>query len=139
MQYRAKDATSLGRKAAIEKPKLLMRGEAPVGSAIRLSPVNEIMGAAEGIETARSAERLFGVPTWSLVHAAGVERFTPPASVKELWVFGDHDANYTSQAASFVLARRMVTAKLTVHVEIPPSVGDDWNDVLMRQAQSMRA
>ena len=42
------------------------------GPTIRLAPVAPTMGIAEGIETALSAKKLFGVPTWSVLSDYGM-------------------------------------------------------------------
>lgn len=129
---------SAGHKANVEKPKLLMEGETPNGSAIRLSPpLNGRLGVAEGIETALSAAALFDVPCWATIHAPGLEKFTPPDGVTELMIFGDNDQNYRGQAAAYHLAHRMVCAKtpIAVTISIPDTPGEDWNDVLRRQPE----
>lgn len=123
-----------GKKAPMDKPKLLMEAETPAGSAIRLMPpAGSRLGVAEGIETALSAAKLFGVPCWATVHAAGMERFTPPDGVTELMIFGDNDPKYAGQAAAYRLAHRMACANIVVTINIPDSIGEDWNDVLCRQ------
>jgi putative DNA primase/helicase len=125
-----------GRKASMEKVKFLMKGDTPAGSAIRLSPVVDEMGIAEGIESARAAEKLFRVPTWAAIHAAGVEKFMPPEGIKRLWIFGENDLSFTSHAVSYALARRLTNAKepIEAKVKIPEDVGFDWDDVLMNAA-----
>ncbi|MDC9591940.1 DNA primase, partial [Xenorhabdus sp. XENO-10] len=47
-------------------------------SAIRLFPVDSTLGIAEGIETALSCKQIYGVNTWSVVHAGFMERFLVP-------------------------------------------------------------
>lgn len=126
---------STGRKANVEKPKLLMEGETPAGSAIRLNPpVDGRLGVAEGIETALSAAKLFDVPCWATIHSRGLEKFTPPDGVTELMIFGDNDSKYGGQAAAYRLAHRMACAKvpIPVTISIPDSPDEDWNDVLRR-------
>lgn len=124
---------SAGRKANVEKPKLLMEGETPAGSAVRLNPpVNGRLGVAEGIETALSAAKLFDVPCWATIHSAGLERFTPPDGVTELMIFGDNDQKYGGQASAYRLAHRMACIEMHVTISIPDSPGEDWNDVLRR-------
>jgi putative DNA primase/helicase len=119
-----------GQKAPVASPKKLMQGMPIKGSAIRLFPVADVLGVAEGIETALAAAQLFGVPTWACVSAGGLESFVPPSEVKRLVIFADNDASFTGQAAAYKLANRMVVAGMEVEVRIPSEVGKDWADVV---------
>jgi putative DNA primase/helicase len=102
------------------------------GAAIRLSPATQILGIAEGIETALAAAQIFDVPVWSCLNAQGIRDFQPPADIAELIVFADHDENYVGQAAAYDLARRLALAGKKVSVQIPQEPGD-WLDVLTAQ------
>lgn len=119
-----------GKKADISSPKKIMKGPAPHGSYIALSPAAEVMGVAEGIETAMHVTRRFGIPCWSLISADGLKAFTPPPIVTHLRIFGDNDANFVGQAAAYALATRLATRNdhIAVSVEIPDAVGTDWAD-----------
>ena len=119
-----------GQKAPVANPKKLMQGMPIKGAAIRLFPVAEVLGVAEGIETALAAAQLFNVPTWACVSAGGMESFAPPAEVKKLVIFADNDASFTGQAAAYKLANRLTIAGLVVEVRIPGEVGKDWADVV---------
>ena len=118
-----------GRKAHVEAPKKLMAGLPISGAAIRLTLVSEVLGIAEGIETALAAAELFEVPVWSCISAQGVESFDPPAGVRGVLIFADNDVNYAGQKAAFSVAHRLVLKGFKVEVCIPPTVGD-WLDVL---------
>ena len=110
-----------------------MMGAMPGGAAVRLMPHEQTLGIAEGIETAMSASALFNVPVWAALTAGLLQEWTPPAAVTTVFVFGDNDASSTGQAAAYTLAQRLKAKGLSVFVEIPPSTGQDWNDVhLMR-------
>ncbi len=102
------------------------------GCAIRLYECDEVLGVAEGIETACSVYELFNVPAWACVNTAILEKFDPPEKVKKLIIFGDHDKNYSGQKAAYALAKRL-SEKLEVHVKIPDVTGSDWNDCLARK------
>jgi len=121
-----------GSKAPVSSPKKIAQGLPIKGGAIRLSPVAEIIGVAEGIETSLAATQLFGVPTWATISAGGMESFVPPAEVKKVVIYGDNDANYTGQAAAYKLANRLSLAGLSVSVHIPETVGEDWCDVISK-------
>lgn len=116
-----------GGKAEVLSPRKMM-GSVPSGAAVRLMECDDTLGIAEGIETALSAAEIFNVPTWAALNAGLLERWTPPASVRTVFVFGDNDVSNTGQAAAYTLAARLKTKGIEVFVELPPR-GQDWNDV----------
>lgn len=124
-----------GRKAPVSAPKKLMQGLPVSGAAIRLTAVSQVLGIAEGIETALAASELFEVPVWSCVSAQGIESFEPPAGVREVIVFADNDANFAGQAAAYRAAHRLKLKGFEVEVVVPEIVGD-WLDQLCRQKGS---
>lgn len=121
-----------GRKAPVSAPKKLMQGLPLSGAAIRLTAVSQILGVAEGIETALAASELFEVPVWSCVSAQGIESFEPPEGVREVIVFADNDINFAGQAAAYRAAHRLKLKGFEVEVCIPPEPGD-WLDELLRR------
>ncbi len=122
------------RKAPVTAPKKLMQGLPLSGAAIRLTAVSRVLGIAEGIETALAAAELFEVPAWSCISTAGIESFEPPAGVREVIVFADHDESFAGQKSAFAAAHRLKLKGYAVEVCIPPTVGD-WLDELNRRAQ----
>jgi putative DNA primase/helicase len=120
-----------GAKAPVEDPKRLMEGGLPAGSAIRLFPVAETMGIAEGLETALSAFVLHDVPTWAAVNDSRLQAWVPPAGCKRVIIFADHDRSFAGQAAAYTLAKRLTVEKFAVEIRLPPDAGTDWNDVLV--------
>jgi putative DNA primase/helicase len=125
-----------GKKAPVEKPRMLLPGDFPDGAAIRIAPVAACIGIAEGIETAIAATLLTGVGCWSAVSAGGVAKWLPPEGVSEVVIFADNDANYAGQSAAYALASRLAQRGLRVEVSFPPTVGDDWADVRQRAITS---
>jgi len=128
-----------GRKAPVIEPRRLMPGTFAKGAAIRLAPAADVLGIAEGIETALSASVLFGVPCWAAVSAGMLSAWQPPAEAKRIIIFGDNDANHVGQAAAYGLARRLGSDERVVEVQIPAEVGADWNDVHQLQFNSAEA
>ena len=123
-------------KAPVLHPKKLMQGLPLSGAAIRLTPVSQVLGISEGIETALAASELFEVPVWSCISAQGVEGFEPPAGVEHVIVFADNDANFAGQAAAYRAAHRLKLRGFAVEVCVPLTVGD-WLDELGRRAREM--
>lgn len=117
-------------KAEMASPRKLMPGGIPEGSAVRLGPVKDVIGIAEGIETALAAAELFELPVWAAISSAGMVRWWPPEGVEEVCVFGDCDEKFGGQAAAFDLARRLVAKGIRVVVRIPQH--GDWADELLR-------
>lgn len=126
-----------GHKAPVASPKKLMQGLPLPGAAIRLTAVSEVLGIAEGIETALAAFELFEVPVWSCISAQGIESFEPPAGVREVIVFADNDANFAGQAAAYRAAHRLKLKGFDVEVVVPEIIGD-WLDVLSARGRGAR-
>lgn len=102
--------------------------------AIRLMPVTDTVGVAEGIETAMSATQLFDIPTWAVISAGGMESFMPPEGVRKVVIFSDNDASFTGQKSAYFLANKLYLKDYIVDdPQIPDIRGEDWNDVLMRE------
>lgn len=117
-----------GHKAPVPSPKKLMPGKPIKGAAIHLHPADDVLGIAEGIETALAAHQLFGVPVWSCVSAVGIESFIPPKEVRKVVIFADNDISGTGQAAGWALAKRLIADGLAVEVKLPERIGTDWAD-----------
>ena len=122
--------TKDGQKADVEPQRSLMPGGVPDGAAVRLFPPAERMGIAEGIETAFAAANLFGMPVWSALNASILAKWEPPPEATEVVIFGDNDPKFGGQAKAWQLAHRLACKGIITSVEIPPTVGKDWNDVL---------
>jgi putative DNA primase/helicase len=106
-------------------------GKLPEGGAVRLQDHSGVLGIAEGIETALSASRFFGVPCWAALNAGALEKWNVPADVEEVVIFGDLDRNFRGQAAAYTLAHEIAVQRRKVRIEMPDAFGD-WNDILMQ-------
>lgn len=96
------------------------------GTAVQLTPCRDILGLAEGVETALSAALLHALPVWA-VCGRRLGDAPVPSSVRRVILFADHDAPGLSAAED---ARQMMSAMgLDVSVRVPPIPGQDWNDV----------
>lgn len=125
-------------KARIDNPCKLMPGTQPLaGSSIRLFKPGmgiyepDILGVAEGIETAIAATQLFGVATWSVINAVLMEKWIMPEAYKQVIIFGDNDASFTGQRAAMILASKLTELGVLVIVKIPKNPNTDWNDVVL--------
>ena len=101
--------------------------------AVRLAPFPEDghIGIAEGIETAMSAQVLFGLPVWAALSADGLRRWAWPLGTARVTIFADSGSAGQQAAAS--LADRLNLAGIENTI-IVPLHGDDFNDDLRKDA-----
>jgi putative DNA primase/helicase len=128
--------TPEGRKAPLEEAKITTRGDFPMGGAVRLTPAAEEMGISEGVETALSCAKLFGIPTWAALDAHHLEHWEPPPECKLLHIYSDNDGPpyFTGETSAWVLRRRIARGqKVKVILHTPDEVKTDWNDVHQRR------
>ena len=93
--------------------------------AVRLAKAGEVLGLAEGVESALSAMQLHGVPCWASLGAARLALVAIPDHVRELVVFADNDQ--PGRAA----AERVVSEQSNRRAVVEyPLNGTDWNDHL---------
>lgn len=132
-----------GKKADVESPRKFFKGSIPAGGAVRLSMAAETMGIAEGIETALSATAMEQIPVWAACTAGELVKFIPPTECKHLIIFGDNDASFTGQLASYSLARKLCAVpeanRISVEVRLPRYFDrgerEDWNDRLVAELE----
>jgi predicted P-loop ATPase len=105
------------------------------GGSVRLFAIGHDghIGIAEGIETAVSAQAIFGVPTWAALSADGVRKWQWPAGITRVTVFAD--AGDAGAQAAMVLTERLTAAGIPT-ATVAPLHGDDFNDDLMRGVSS---
>jgi hypothetical protein len=114
-----------GRSLSSRQPARAALG--PLGTGlVRLHPVRDRLGLAEGIETALSATQLLGVPCWATLGAERFKRIALPGSVAEIVLFLDHDA--AGHQAEAVARERFADRR--IEARYPAQPGADWNDVL---------
>jgi putative DNA primase/helicase len=121
--------TPEGQKASVDPVRKVMPGFPLEGSCVRLGPLQERLGIAEGIETAICAGHLFELPVWAGISANGILAWHPPEGAKRIEIFGDNDANFVGLAAAYEKARQLRAKGYDVEVHIPPIEGQDWADV----------
>ena len=95
--------------------------------AVRLAAAGDVLGLAEGVESALSAMQLSGVPTWACLGASRMHRVAVPEDVRELHLFLDNDGpgrDAGERTAHTHLHHRRVVLRR------PPDHLGDWNDFL---------
>ena len=120
-------------KLKCSSPKKIM---APVGtitgSYIELFPMEEHICLAEGIETSLAIHEFTDKPVISCLNAQNLSAVDLPDLVKKVDIWGDNDASYCGQRASYALAERLTKKGIDVTVYIPPIPGEDWLDFINR-------
>ena len=125
-----------GKKAPVPKAKKAAgKIKGLKGCAIRLSPVREHIAITEGIETALSVKKLYGIDCWATYSANNMIEFIPPEGVKIITIYPDIDDSFTGQEAAYVLARRLKRQGFSVNVAQHLPLGVDYNDVLLEGAK----
>ena len=131
-----------GRKARVDEVRKITPGPIPVGGAVRLGEPAEVMGVAEGIETALAASLLnSGMPVWATLTTVNLIKFEPPPVCRKLVIFGDLDMKKGGGMAAHALGHRLETRKNPLETEVRiPGTGArdhpwlrtkrDWADVL---------
>jgi putative DNA primase/helicase len=121
--------------AADDSRKLLSPCTGREGCAVRLMPPGEVLGIAEGIETALSAAALDGVPVWAALNTSLLAKFVPPAGVTTLRIYADRDAPGLEAAG-----RLMERLQGQVHLELrlPPAPHKDFNDQLLGRPPAVK-
>lgn len=119
--------------------KRFLPGKIAAGSAVRLSLPEDILGIAEGVETALSAQSLFGVPCWAAGHTAGLKSWSPPEGVRSVIIFADNDENGAGADAAQNLKAKLEKSGMTSTIRMPDLVGQDWNDVLVDKQHPLKS
>ena len=120
--------THKGRKACASTSRITT-GALGAG-AVRLGKATDVLGLAEGVETALSAMQMANVPVWACLGAGRLHRVELPETVRELHLFGDNDDPgkcAVERTAHVQHGRRVV-------LRFPPDGCKDWNDFLAMQA-----
>ena len=113
-----------GSKAKLRVPRRTL-GKLGTG-AVRLGPVKELLGLAEGAETGLSAQELSGVPCWASIGGFRMARITIPATVREVHIFADADD--AGRSAAEAAASQFSRSGIKVIVRRPPDGHNDYND-----------
>ena len=97
--------------------------------AVRLAAAAEVMGLAEGTETALSAMAMSGVPTWVTLGAGRMHDVALPDLVREVHIFADNDKSGSGRNAAHRTADVHLKAGRCVKVWFPPEGVKDFNQL----------
>jgi putative DNA primase/helicase len=102
------------------------------GCAVRLLPLEgNVLGLAEGVETALAAHALHGLPVWAALNTALLAKFEPPPSVHRVVCFADKDV--AGLEAALALTEHL-DGRASVETRTPPAPAGDWADMLEERA-----
>lgn len=130
-----------GNKAEVPSPKKIMAYPKAdenriMGGAIRLTPfTGNVIGVAEGAETAIACTMGSGIPTWSCVFADLLAGFVPPEGINMVVVWADKDRSGKGQNSARQLVARLrsqgiLAVLLIPGVDIPADQKSiDWLDM----------
>lgn len=115
-----------GRKSPVRAPKMSL-GLLTDGAA-RLAPSGPVLGLAEGVEDALSAQQLFDIPCWAVLGAERMHRITLSDSVLEVQIFADNGepGHRAAERAADIYTRQ----GRRVALRYPPAGFEDWNAAL---------
>lgn len=117
-------------KAEVDSAKMTV---GPMGAAaVRLAVPGDMLGLAEGVETALSAKCIYSIPVWATLSASRLCRVNIPGVVRSLVIFADQGD--VGMQSAFEAAELYEQRGLTVDV-MPPKVHfgagvGDFNDAL---------
>lgn len=100
----------------------------PQAGAVQLAPVSDVLGVAEGTETAMSAMALLGIPVWATLGAERFHRIAVPDGVSRLILLPDNDPAGRAGVTKAMVAYR--TPGRSIEIIWPPAGCKDWNDAL---------
>jgi putative DNA primase/helicase len=110
-------------KAQVSEPKMTLG--AMGRGAVRLAPAGDVIGVAEGLETALSAAQMFSVPVWAALGAERLGKVELPREVKRVIVLGDLGSETAAYKARDAYRREGREAEVKF-----PTVPKDFNDEL---------
>ena len=101
-------------------------------AAARFAKATDMLGLAEGTETALAAMQLTGLPCWASLGAGRMHRICVPSTVRELHVFADADE--PGRVAAERTADAHTKAGRRVVFRFPPQGSKDFADLLAKVA-----
>ncbi len=112
-------------------PNKIMRGKIK-GAGVWFGDPTDKLNIAEGVETALSVFEMTGVATVAALSTSNMAALVLPETVKHVTIAADHDV--PGMKAAQAAATNFIQLGLKTQITVPPNKGDDWNDILQRQA-----
>lgn len=103
------------------------------GAAVRLDVAVETLLVAEGVFTALSARRRFGLPAWALLSTSNLRAWRPPPEVRRVIIAADRGRDGEASAAA--LACALETLGVATRIALPPPGFGDWNELDAAEAR----
>lgn len=100
----------------------------PGQGAVLLAPATDVLGLAEGVESALSAMILLGIPVWATLGSERFPHVAVPETVTRLILLPDADRAGRIGAAKASEVHALPGR--TIETIWPPAGFNDWNDVL---------
>jgi putative DNA primase/helicase len=129
------DPVTGGKATDLLKAKLCLG--APLRGAVRLAKAGHTLGLAEGIETAKSAIAMLGIPVWATL---GNERFPLvdlPFDVTRLMLLPDRGP--AGDRAATLAVESHAREGRSIEIVLPPDDHKDWNDADQARQEVERA
>jgi putative DNA primase/helicase len=124
-----------GTRADIPRPRMTF-GALGDGAA-HLAECRDILGIAEGTETALAATQLTGIPCWASLGSGRMPNVAIPLGVRELHVFADDDN--AGRAAAAEMVKQHTASGRQVIVRYPPEGYNDFAGVTEHNEQERKA
>ena len=105
------------------------------GGAVRLAPIGPagVLGLCEGIETGLAVMTACpGLPVWAALSTSGLEQALLPPEARRIVILADHDPSGAGLRAAEATAAKLRLEGREVCIALPPTQGDDFNDMLLR-------
>lgn len=115
-----------GKGKAAVKPAKMSLGTM-FDAAVRLATASDVLGLAEGIETALSAKQTYSLPVWAVLGCARFATVAVPESVSTVMIFADRGVE--GWKAAEAAADRFESEGRNAEIILPPSkTAQDFND-----------
>jgi hypothetical protein len=122
-----------GRKADVPTPKKALG--AIGGAGVVLGPIVDAMVVAEGVETALSAARAFGLPAVATLGAGNMRALIAPPRVQRVVIAADRDQRGAGERAARDLCERLAARGVDASIVLPPEPHKDFNDAAQALAK----
>lgn len=105
----------------------------PAHGAVMLADVTDVLGLAEGIETALSAMILLGIPVWAVLGNERFPRIAVPTTIDRLVLLPDNDR--AGHRAEDIAREAHARPGRTIETIWSWYGLNDWNDVLRKEGE----